>query len=516
VKKPRERGKVPEPKPVRKRPSAVSRVFVWFFVLLLVSGVLAAGGAFYAYQEYTLPGPLAENKIYTVGKGLGTPEIAAGLQEAGIISDARVFSAMAHFTGTRTRLKAGEYEFPAEASMRDVMALIASGKSITYKLSVPEGWTSEMAVARVNANEILEGPPALVPPEGSIMPDTYVFRRGTTRQKLVEDMQAAQEKLLDSLWDNRSPLLPIDTKEEAVVLASIVEKETGVAVERPVIASVFMNRLKKNMRLQSDPTIIYGLVGGKGKLDRRLTRADIQNETPYNTYRINGLPPGPIANPGRAALEAVLNPQPTDYLYFVADGSGGHAFAATLEEHNANVKRWRQIAGNAAAAAAADAAADTPVETPQDQAAPAESPAPAEPAVPDGMAGGSEPPPPAPPPPELVTPPATATADADGGSDVTPPVVPPPVLEDTGPPPEPETADAVPTPPDPQPEAGPTPAPEPAPETTPTPQASGAAPTPPVPQAKPRRTGASPDPKPGSVIRVDNQLVAVPKRNPRR
>jgi UPF0755 protein len=203
-----------------------------------------------------------------------------------------------------------------------------------------------------------------------------------TRQKLVEDMQAAQTKLLDELWANRVPVPAIATKEQAVTLASIVEKETAVPEERPVIASVFINRLNKGMRLQSDPTIIYGIVGGKGRLDRALTRTDIVTTTPYNTYRINGLPPGPIANPGRAALEAVLNPTPTEHLYFVADGTGGHAFATTLEEHNRNVRKWRQIAGNAAAAAAAeedDASAGTETETPAAETdAPAAAPSTAE------------------------------------------------------------------------------------------------------------------------------------------
>jgi UPF0755 protein len=178
-------------------------------------------------------------------------------------------------------------------------------------------------------------------------------------------MQTAQRELLDELWAQRKPVPVIASKEQAVTLASIVEKETAVAEERPLIAAVFINRLEKGMRLQSDPTIIYGIAGGKGRLDRPLSKADIATTTPYNTYRINGLPPGPIANPGRAALEAVLNPQDTPHLYFVADGSGGHAFASTLEEHNRNVRTWRQLAGNAAvAAAAADAAEDAPPDAP--------------------------------------------------------------------------------------------------------------------------------------------------------
>ena len=354
MKQPTPSVKVPEPRQWKRRGSALSRVLLWTFLLLVAVGIAAGAALFYAQSEYSAAGPLAEDKVFMVEQGLSVPEIGAALESNGIISNGRIFALMAQLTGQRTRLKAGEYAFAKASSMRDVMALIASGKAVTYKLSIPEGFTSEMAVARVNANEVLTGPPAAVPPEGSIMPDTYVFRRGMTRQKLVEDMQTMQARLLEELWAQRVPSPVIETPEQAVTLASIVEKETAVPEERPVIASVFMNRLKKGMRLQSDPTIIYGIAGGKGRLERSLTRADIETTTPYNTYRIKGLPPGPIANPGRAALEAVLNPQPTDYLYFVADGSGGHAFAVTLDEHNRNVRQWRKIAGNAAAAAAAD------------------------------------------------------------------------------------------------------------------------------------------------------------------
>ena len=212
-----------------------------------------------------------------------------------------------------------------------------------------------------------------VPDEGSILPDTYVFRRGLSRDKLLADMQAAQTKLLDQEW----PRLPADslikTKQELVTLASIVEKETGIAEERPMVAAVFLNRLKQKMRLQSDPTIIYGLVGGKGKLDHPITRSELDQPTPYNTYQIDGLPPGPIANPGKAAIEAVLSPAKNDYVYFVANGTGGHAFATTLEEHNANVKKWRALTGQAdvppepdtpAADAATPTVADAPAVTP--------------------------------------------------------------------------------------------------------------------------------------------------------
>lgn len=401
--------KVPEPRQSKRRASALFRVLLWTVFLLVGVGVVAGAGLFYAQSEYSAAGPLAEDKVFMVEQGLSAPEIGSALEANGIISNGRIFALMAQLTGQRTRLKAGEYAFPKASSMRDVMALIASGKAVTYKLSIPEGFTSEMAVARVNANEVLTGPPAAVPPEGSIMPDTYVFRRGMTRQKLVEDMQTMQSRLLAELWAKRVPSPVIETPEQAVTLASIVEKETAVPEERPVIASVFMNRLKKGMRLQSDPTIIYGIAGGKGRLDRGLTRADIETTTPYNTYRIKGLPPGPIANPGRAALEAVLNPQPTDYLYFVADGSGGHAFAVTLEEHNRNVRQWRKIAGNAAAAAAAESGE---AEQPTPPAPQAEGTAPPAPAVVEtegplaDVVPETAPAPPAPPQPAPPEPPA--------------------------------------------------------------------------------------------------------------
>lgn len=346
--------RVPAPRRSRRRASALARVLVWTAAIFAAIGLAAVFTVVYVRHEYAGPGPLLAEKVFIIDQGLSAADIGSVLADNGIISNGSLFAIMAQVTGQRARLKAGEYAFPAEASMRDVMALIASGKVVTYKVSIPEGFTSEMAVARVNANDILTGPPAAVPPEGSILPDTYVFRRGMTRQKLVQDMQTAQRLLLDDLWAQRKPVPVIASKEDAVTLASIVEKETALSDERPLIAAVFINRLEKGMRLQSDPTIIYGIAGGKGRLDRPLTKADIASKTPYNTYRIDGLPPGPIANPGRAALEAVLNPRETPHLYFVADGSGGHAFSASLEEHNRNVRAWRKRAGAAAAATVED------------------------------------------------------------------------------------------------------------------------------------------------------------------
>ena len=447
------------------------RVLGWTFLLLFAGLVAVAAFGFYAYSEYSAPGPLAEGKVFMVEPGQSVTQIGEALQQNGIVSNGRIFALLAQLTGQRARLKAGEYAFPKAATMRDVMALVASGKAVTYKISIPEGFTSQMAVDRVNANEVLAGEPAIVPPEGSILPDTYVFRRGMTRQKLVQDMQAAQVKLLAELWAARKPVPVIETPEQAVTLASIVEKETAKADERPVIASVFINRLEKGMRLQSDPTIIYGIAGGKGRLDRPLSKADILAETPYNTYRIKGLPPGPIANPGRAALEAVLNPEDTDKLYFVADGTGGHAFAATLEEHNRNVKNWRQIAGNAAAAAAADDGPDAaPVPAapaPAEAAAPSESPVP-----PAAQAPLAE---------AVPEPEAPATASPEAGV---------PAVE------------APPAAPEPQ------PAPAPA---VPKPQVK-------PPQVKAAQQAAPPTPgvalKPGTVVMVDGRATVIPRLRP--
>ena len=362
--------RVPESHAPKKRRSAASRVILSLFLLAVLGALLLGAALFYAYREYNVPGPLAADTVFLIDKGLSAPEIGAKLQDAGIISDARVFSAMAQLTGNRSRLKAGEYAFTAKSSMYDVMALVASGKSIVYKLSVPEGWTSDTAVARILANDILTGEVTAPPAEGTIMPDTYVFKRGMTRQKLIDDMQAAQTKMLDDIWAARKPVMAIKTKEEAMILASIVEKETAKADERPLIASVFINRLDRGMRLQSDPTIIYGITGGKGKLDHALTRTDIETPTPYNTYTINGLPPGPIANPGRPALEAVTNPPETSYLYFVADGTGGHAFASTLEEHNRNVAKWRKLSNGEASATVEPEVTPTPAPAPDAAAAP--------------------------------------------------------------------------------------------------------------------------------------------------
>jgi UPF0755 protein len=326
----------------RRRRSALKRV-LYSLMLLLGCIVLAVSGfGLYAGIKFRGPGPLAADRTFQVERG-GVLSIAGELEKAGIISSAYVFAIAATTRGERGRLKPGEYQFKQAMSMREVMALIVSGKIITYKVTIPEGWTTAQALDRLRENDVLTGDITLDPAEGQLMPDTYVFQRGETRDDVVKSMMKSSGKLMEELWPQRAADAPVKTPAEALVLASIIEKETAVPDERPRVASVFANRLRQGMRLQSDPTIIYGITGGKSKLDRPLTRKDIAEATPYNTYQINGLPPGPIANPGRDSIAAALSPAKTKDLYFVADGSGGHVFAATLEEHRANVRKWRAI-----------------------------------------------------------------------------------------------------------------------------------------------------------------------------
>jgi UPF0755 protein len=245
--------------------------------------------------------------------------------------------------GRRDSVKAGEYLFHAKASMHDVIDTLISGKQILHAVTIPEGLTSEQIVQRLRNSDVLVGDIREMPKEGSLLPETYNVARGMSIAALIRKMQEDQKRVLEQIWSHRASNLPIHSSYELVTLASIVEKETGKADERPRVARVFLNRLQKRMRLQSDPTIVYGLVGGRGTLGRPISRAELDKPTAYNTYTIDGLPPGPIANPGRAALEAVANPSLTQELYFVADGTGGHAFAESLEQHNRNVQRWRQI-----------------------------------------------------------------------------------------------------------------------------------------------------------------------------
>jgi len=339
--------RVPEPPKRSKKARGQVVLFLNFIMTMAVLVcVVAVIGFYYATSTYRNPGPLQTNTNFIVRNGAGLAEIASNLERNAIISDARIFRYLtATHLSAGESLKAGEYEIKARASMSDIMELLKSGKSILYSVSFPEGLTVRQMFDRMLQDTVLEGDlPAALPTEGSLRPDTYKFSRGTKRSEIIDQMAAAQQKLVDQIWDKRDSSLPLRSKEEFVTLASIVEKETGVPDERAHVASVFLNRLGKGMRLQSDPTIIYGLFGGEGKpADRPIYQSDLKRDTPYNTYVIKGLPPTPIANPGKDALEAVANPWKTQDLYFVADGTGGHVFAATLEEHNANVKRWRKL-----------------------------------------------------------------------------------------------------------------------------------------------------------------------------
>ena len=332
-----------------KRSKSAKGNFIVFMNFMMSCLVLVVLGlclvALYAKSEFEGTGPLDAPQTVVIKEGSSLNKIADQLASNGIIDNKLIFSQGVKVLRAQNTLKAGEYLFKPQMSMYDVMETIRSGKGILHKVTLPEGLTVHQIFERIAANEILEGTlPETLPAEGSLMPDTYPFQRGTTRMEVVERMKIAQDNFLASVWAKRIPDLPISSPEELVTLASIVEKETGRADERPHVASVFINRLRKGMKLQSDPTIIYGIFGGKGKpKDRPIYKSDIQTATPYNTYTIPALPPGPIANPGRAALEAVANPSRTEDLFFVANGTGGHVFAKTLDEHNQNVARWRQI-----------------------------------------------------------------------------------------------------------------------------------------------------------------------------
>ncbi len=311
---------------------------------LVVAVTLVMAGALWIYvkQQYEAPGPLAEEAVVIVPRGAGLAGIAEDLAAAGVISDADVFRLGVRLFGDARALQAGEYAFAPGSSMQEAADLIASGRTVVHRLTVPEGLTSVEVVALLQTAEPLAGEIAEVPPDGSLLPETYHFHRGDSREAVLTRMREAMDAALAELWPQRAENLPLNTPEEAVVLASIVEKETGVDGERALVAGVFVNRLNKGMPLQSDPTVVYGLTEGRAPLGRSLTRKDLADPNPYNTYQIAGLPPGPIANPGRAALEAALQPAQTPYLYFVAAGDGGHAFAKTLAEHNANVAKWRK------------------------------------------------------------------------------------------------------------------------------------------------------------------------------
>jgi len=312
-------------------------------ITILLVLMIGAGGIYvYGKQKIEAAGPLQEDKVVNIPQRAGLGDIAEILQREGVIENNRwAFIGSVLALKARSELKPGEYSFHKKASLRDVIGTIVEGKVVQHTVTIPEGLTSEQIVARLSENNIFSGSLREIPREGTLLPETYKFPRGTMRDQVINRMQQAQKRVLAEVWERRNPEIPIKSPEQLVTLASIVEKETGKADERSRVSSVFINRLQKKMKLQSDPTIIYGLVGGKGTLGRPIKRSEIQQPSPYNTYVIDGLPPGPIANPGRASLEAVANPARTRDLYFVADGTGGHAFSDGYDQHLKNVAKLR-------------------------------------------------------------------------------------------------------------------------------------------------------------------------------
>ncbi len=366
---------------------------------LLIVGLLMLGGVIAMMQRsFYAPGPLSEAICLRVEPGASLRAVARSLDEQGAVSNVMVFRVGAQYTERDSQLRFGSYLVGAEASMDDILEIVTRGGASTcgtevqlrigvtradylvreldpatnryveivnvpveaeelpeeytevaeqadtrYRVTVAEGVTSWQVWNALTNAEFLSGELEGVPGEGTLATENYELRRGADRAALVAEMQARQQAILANAWTNRADDLPISSPEEALILASLIEKETGVGEERGQVASVFVNRLRVPMRLQTDPTVIYGITQGQGTLGRGLRRSELDAATPYNTYRIDGLPPTPIANPGRASIEAAVNPDETPYLYFVADGTGGHAFATTLAEHNRNVARWREI-----------------------------------------------------------------------------------------------------------------------------------------------------------------------------
>ena len=343
------------------------------FTLLILALVIGGGVVVVGKSRLEAPGPLLEDKVVSIPPRSGIMDIADLLTREGVISEHRlIFIGGVLALNARSELKAGEYLFPKQASVREVVETIAEGKVVQHQITIPEGLTSEQILARLLDNEILSGNVKEVSREGTLLPDSYHFNRGFTREQLIQRMRQAQDRVLREAWERRSPDLPLKTPDQLVILASIIEKETGKPEERTRVAAVFVNRLKQKMRLESDPTIVYGLVFGKGSLGHPITKSEKEQRTPYNTYFIEGLPPGPITNPGRASIEAAANPARTKEVYFVADGTGGHAFAETYDQHLKNVARLRVIehGGDPGPPAAAEAPAPgraTPAPAPAPQ-----------------------------------------------------------------------------------------------------------------------------------------------------
>lgn len=341
----------PRPHGVRQRKesrvvSGFARVLSGLMTILLVAMVTAGGLTLLVTHLYNRTGPLTVSQTVVIPKGASSNDIADDLEREGVVSSRWAFM-VNYLVQSRMRpgevtLKHGEYLFKPGASIREVMQTLAEGKSVLYKVTVPEGLTSQQIVDRLKEEENLTGDVAQIPAEGSLLPETYSIEKGMSRQELLERMQLKQKQVLERAWERRRKELPYETPEQAVVMASIIEKETGRADERERIAGVFVNRLAKGMALQSDPTILYGVYGGGVQWGKPILQSEKDTKNAHNTYQMKGLPATPICNPGRPALEAALNPSDHGDFYFVADGSGGHIFSATLKDHNAAVVNWRK------------------------------------------------------------------------------------------------------------------------------------------------------------------------------
>ena len=312
-----------------------------FLLIVGLLMMLGGGAAAYGFWTYDAPGPLPAGNVVLVPRG-GLDQVADTLAQEGVVRSAFALRAAAMATRGQGAVRAGELEFPAAASLRQVLAVLRTARPVQHRLTIPEGLTATQVALLIDRAPALEGDPA-VPEEGRLLPETYAYERGTPRAALIERGRAAMDRALERNWAARSAAVPLDTARDALILASIVERETAKPEERPRVAAVFLNRLRRRMKLQSDPTVVYGASGGSGVLEHGLTRAELERADPYNTYKINGLPPGPISMPGLGSLRAVTQPADTDDLFFVADGSGGHVFAKTLEEHQRNVARWRGV-----------------------------------------------------------------------------------------------------------------------------------------------------------------------------
>jgi UPF0755 protein len=310
-------------------------------IILLATLLGTAQSVIFVY--FNKKGPLTQQQTLIIPQGTSLKGIADALDDAGIIDHPLLFCAAIKTLKWRHTLKAGEYSFTALMTPHQIATMMIDGKAVVHRLTIPEGLTSSQIIAHITAEPALLGEIMGKVKEGELLPETYFFSYGDQKQQLIDRMRHRMQQILHELWEKRQDNLPFDTMEEALVLASIVEKETSLDKERPRVASVFINRLRKKMKLQSDPTVIYSLTNGERELGRSLTRSDLRNESPFNTYVSEGLPPSPIANPGKASIAAVLNPLATNDLYFVADGNGGHNFSASLDEHNSNVQKYRTL-----------------------------------------------------------------------------------------------------------------------------------------------------------------------------